>query len=88
MDLARASFNWHRIHARAVDAYFMGVDIGQSSDPTAICVLQHRVIPLETWTRNDKAETWKQDRQMFFDVRPLGKAADRPAVPGIRSKRR
>jgi hypothetical protein len=67
----RASHGWHQIPARAVDRYFMGVDIGQSSDPTAICVLQHRIIPLDTWTPNRKAEHWKQDRQQFFDVRHL-----------------
>ena len=67
----RASHNWHQIPARAVDAYFMGVDVGQSSDPTAIAILQHRIIPLDTWTPNAKAEHWKQDRQTFFDVRHL-----------------
>jgi hypothetical protein len=66
-----ASNSWHRIPARAVDQWFMGVDIGQSSDPTAISVLEHRVIPLNTWTPNRKAQHWKQDRQQFFDVRHL-----------------
>jgi hypothetical protein len=47
----------------------MGVDLGQSTDPTAIAVLHHRVIPLDSWKPNDKAQTWKQDRTEHFDVK-------------------
>jgi hypothetical protein len=49
----------------------MGVDLGQSTDPTAIAVLHHRVIPLDSWKPNDKAQTWKQDRTEHFDVKHL-----------------
>lgn len=62
---------WHRIPARAVDRWIVGVDLGQSTDPTAICALHHRVLPLQRWTPNDKAKTWKQERDEHFDVRHL-----------------
>ncbi|WP_445215762.1 hypothetical protein ACKWRH_25435 [Bradyrhizobium sp. Pa8] len=59
------------IPARAVDRWFVGVDLGQSTDPTAISVMNHRVVPLETWKENIKAGYWRQDRTEHFDVRHL-----------------
>jgi hypothetical protein len=35
--------------ARAIDRWIVGVDLGQSTDPTAIAVMNHRVVPLDTW---------------------------------------
>ncbi len=63
--------NWRQIPARAVDKWIMGVDLGQSNDPTAICVLQHRVIPEEKWIPNHKNQTSRQERTEHFDVRHL-----------------
>jgi hypothetical protein len=63
--------DWRHIPVRAVDRWIVGADLGQSTDPTAICVLHHRVVPVEKWTPNAKAETWKQDRTEHFDVRHL-----------------
>lgn len=59
------------IPARAVDRWFVGVDLGQSTDPTAISVMNHRVVPLDTWKENIKAGYWRQDRTEHFDVRHL-----------------
>jgi hypothetical protein len=60
---------WTRIPADPSDeAYVMGVDLGQSQDPTAIVVMKHTRAPLETWTVNDKALTTKQDIEEHFDV--------------------
>jgi hypothetical protein len=44
--------SWMRIPADPVDRFCVGVDLGQSSDPTAIAVVRHRVEPLEgEWIR-------------------------------------
>src|SRR6266404_1192667 len=65
--------NWRTIPARAVDKWIMGVDLGQSTDPTAICVLQHRVIPTspEKWIPDHKTCISRQERTERFDVRHL-----------------
>jgi hypothetical protein len=63
--------DWRHIPARAVNRWIVGADLGQSTDPTAICVMHHRVVPLEKWTPNAKAEMWRQDRVEHFDVRHL-----------------
>jgi hypothetical protein len=63
--------NWRQLPARAVDRWIVGVDLGQSTDPTAICVMNHRVVPLKTWTLNHKNQTTRQDRTEHFDVRHL-----------------
>jgi hypothetical protein len=39
--------SWMRITADPVDRFCVGVDLGQSSDPTAIAIVRHRVEPLE-----------------------------------------
>lgn len=62
---------WRKLPARRVNRWIVGVDLGQSTDPTAICVLNHRVEPREKWTPNDNAKTWRQDRTEHFDVRHL-----------------
>jgi hypothetical protein len=66
---------WRALPARAVDRWIVGVDLGQSTDPTAICVMNHRVVPLKDWTPNDKAKIWRQDRTEHFDVRHLQRLA-------------
>jgi len=63
--------DWRQIPARAVDRWFLGVDLGQSTDPTAICALNHRIVPHEKWTANELNETWRQERTEHFDVRHL-----------------
>lgn len=71
----RASNAWSRIPARKVDEWIVGVDLGQSTDPTAICVMHHRIIPAgdrdSDWTPLPKARAWRQNRSEHFDVRHL-----------------
>ena len=71
MDLARRSADWRRIPARAIDRWYVGVDLGQSTDPTAISVMNHTVVPLDNWDMSLGAELWKQRKQERFDVRHL-----------------
>lgn len=71
MGLEQQSFFWPRHPARAVDRWFVGVDLGQSTDPTAINVMNHRVTPLDDWIMDMKAERWKQRKIEHFDVRHL-----------------
>jgi hypothetical protein len=49
------------------EAYVMGVDLGQSQDPTAIIVLRHARTPLTTWTVDERNHKTKQDIEEFFD---------------------
>jgi hypothetical protein len=63
--------NWPKLPAQDTNKWIMAVDLGQSIDPTAICVLNYRVEPLETWTPDEKKKFWRQDRKEHFDVRHL-----------------
>lgn len=58
-----------------VDRFILGVDLGQSSDPTAICVLHHTVTPLDEWDQQIggevKAKHSRQRHRTRFDVRHL-----------------
>ncbi|MGJ4996218.1 hypothetical protein ACQR0Z_17450 [Bradyrhizobium sp. HKCCYLS3077] len=71
MDIVRTPDGWRSIRARPVDRWFVGVDLGQSTDPTAITVMNHRVVPLDDWERNEKTRTSRQKRAVYFDVRRL-----------------
>ena len=70
--------NWTRFPApKADEAFVMAVDLGQSQDPTAIAVMRHWQIPLETWRVDEKKRTTRQDIEQNFDVQyaermPLG----------------
>lgn len=63
--------DWRRISARARDDWYLGLDIGQSVDPSAVAVLNHVVKPLDDWECNDKRKTYKQLREERFYVRHL-----------------
>jgi hypothetical protein len=61
------------------ESYVMGVDLGQSQDPTAIAVLRHARTPLTTWTANHKVHVTRQDIEQHIDVvhaerLPLGRS--------------
>ncbi|MGJ4928721.1 hypothetical protein ACQR1I_13630 [Bradyrhizobium sp. HKCCYLS2038] len=62
---------WRSSYARPVDRWLVGVDLGQSTDPTAITVMNHRVVPLDGWELNEKARIRRQKRAVHFDVRHL-----------------
>ena len=78
--LARA--NWPQFPVRAIDKWIVGVDLGQSIDPTAICALHHRVVPLDKWTPNDRRQSWRQERETHLDVRYLLRLPLGMAYPG------
>jgi hypothetical protein len=58
---------WTRHSAEADEAFVMGVDLGQSQDPTALVVLHHTHTPLETWTVDEKNHKTKQNIEEYFD---------------------
>ncbi|MEP0324567.1 hypothetical protein [Bauldia litoralis] len=62
--------NQRYVAARAVDRWIVGVDLGQSTDPTAICALHHRVVPLDNW-KPKGGGVWRQAATHHFDVRHL-----------------
>ena len=66
-----APAEWRKLPARAVDRWILAVDLGQSVDPSAICALNYRVVPLEKWIPDPKAQYWRQERTEHFDVRHL-----------------
>lgn len=63
--------NWRQIPVRARDDFYLGMDVGQSIDPSAVCVLQHVVTPKDEWLPNEKEHYWKQASQDRFLVRHL-----------------
>ncbi|MBN8963039.1 MAG: hypothetical protein J0H71_18045 [Rhizobiales bacterium] len=71
MGMINIAPGWRQVPARAIDRWIVGVDLGQSTDPTAISVLHHRVTPLDEWKPNDAARVWKQAYTERFDVRHL-----------------
>jgi hypothetical protein len=71
MDVITTLDGWRSVYARPVDRWFVGVDLGQSTDPTAISVMNHRVLPLDGWDLNEKTQTRRQKRTTHFDVRHL-----------------
>ena len=84
MDLSnvpvRASHDWRQIPAKPVNRLIVGLDVGQSIDPSAASAIQHIVTPRDEWTPNPKAKFWKQESDERFLVRhlerlPLGMAS-------------
>ena len=62
---------WSRVPAQASDRFIMGVDLGQSHDPTAISVIHHSVRPLEDWKIDTARHQTRQQVEEHFDVRHL-----------------
>jgi hypothetical protein len=66
--------DYHQIAATARNDWYLGLDVGQSIDPSAMCAMQHVVTPLEgesNWVCNDAQQTWKQKYTERFLVRGL-----------------
>jgi hypothetical protein len=74
---------WRRKHCLPVDRFVMGVDLGQSVDPTAICILQHRVEPRDDWEIIKKDKVTRQRATVTFDVRHLERVALGVSYPEI-----
>ncbi|MGV3553203.1 hypothetical protein [Rhizobium sp.] len=67
--------NWQRIRVEPTRRYIVGVDIGQSMDPTAICVLEHSVEPtgdcsIQYGTLTSKGVV-QEKAEVRYDVRHL-----------------
>ena len=62
---------WERILAEPYQRFTLGVDLGQSQDFTAICVLDHRVTPIDEWDVNEATGKITQKIDQFFDARHL-----------------
>lgn len=67
--------SYWRVPATPFRRFVCGLDIGQSNDPTALCVLEHHRIALPTWTvkpgGTSYANSLVQDTRNHFDVRHL-----------------
>ena len=67
---------WRRIAAEPMhDRFIVGLDLGQSNDPTAVCVHHHRKV-CDTWTTvklPSGGGTIRQDVIERFDVRHLAR---------------
>jgi hypothetical protein len=62
--------DWPQRSVKARDEWFVGLDVGQSIDPSAVCALQHVVTPGE-WVSDDANRFWKQRKTEKFLVRHL-----------------
>jgi hypothetical protein len=72
---------WRRAPATFRQRFIVGVDLGQSTDPTAIAVLHWRCRPLETWTHDNFLH--RQDVQEHIDVRHLERLPLGMAYPAV-----
>src|SRR5262245_3707685 len=68
MALKRA--NWRQIAVIPRDDWYVGLDVGQSIDSSAVCALNHVVTPGE-WASDDKNQLWRQSKTERFLVRHL-----------------
>jgi hypothetical protein len=68
MALDRANYQKFAVTPR--DDWYVGMDVGQSIDPSAIAAVQH-VVTAGEWVANDKARTWKQEKTERFLVRHI-----------------
>ena len=80
--------SWMRIPADPVDRFCVGADLGQSSDPTAIAIVRHRVEPLEKWTPEEATtrnqySVLRQDIDERFEVPHLERVALGTSYPAI-----
>ncbi len=60
---------WKQCRAPEPDeCYVLGVDLGQSQDPTALAVLHHTLTPTEEWDVNERLRTTRPVVEERFDV--------------------
>jgi hypothetical protein len=63
---------WQRLPATPARCFIVGLDLGQSQDPTALCVLEWHHVALDTWTpRRSNSNVLIQDTKDHFDIRHL-----------------
>jgi hypothetical protein len=75
MNLASETFlhkgkTWHRVPAEAYEAYVVGLDLGQSQDPSALSVVHYLRTPLGSWTprEGNHGGVLRQDVEVRYDV--------------------
>lgn len=73
---AKGRDRWQRIPVVSSDRFVMGVDLGQSNDPTAISVIHHSVRPTGDWQLSYSSvpgmpNTTRERSEVRFDVRAL-----------------
>lgn len=61
---------WRRTDVRPRDEWILGLDVGQSIDPSAVCALNYKVIPGEH-VRDEKNRVLRQTKNERFLVRHL-----------------
>ena len=59
---------WTRIPAKTFERWIVGVDIGQSQDPTAISIMRHHCAPTDHWNVDKVKCTTRQEADEFCDV--------------------
>lgn len=66
---------WQRTPVTPLSRFIMGVDLGQSNDPTAICVIHHTVTPTGDWAisygDHVRPNVSRERGETRFDVRAL-----------------
>lgn len=72
---------WRRAPATFRQRFIVGVDLGQSTDPTAIAVLHWRRRPLNTWSHENFVH--RQDVEEHLDVRHLERLPLGMAYPAV-----
>jgi hypothetical protein len=65
--------DWRKVPAIFRQRYVVGVDLGQSADPTAIAILHWKTVPCETWTHENFVH--RQDAKESLEVRYLQRLA-------------
>ena len=61
--------NWTRLPAPPADeAFLAGLDLGQSTDPTALIVMRHHREPLDDWDVDKAKRVTRQKVKQRFDV--------------------
>ena len=68
MVLDRVSYRKLAVTPR--DDWYVGLDIGQAVDPSAVAVVNHKITAGE-WKCDDSRQQWRQDKTERFLVRHL-----------------
>jgi hypothetical protein len=74
--------NYRSIPVKPRDDWYVGMDVGQSVDPSALAAINHVVTTNENdWTCDDKNRIWKQKKIERFYVRHLERLPLQTAYP-------
>jgi hypothetical protein len=66
---------WRRVTHTPERNFCVGLDLGQSSDPTALAVIDYQKIPLDEYVPNHETKTTTQLCKERYDVRHLERLA-------------